>query len=316
MKKQRLFKALTIVTVSILFVANFMPCGIQTFAYEEQPQNAAWVYMIDDMLTGKEYVEGEVIAIFNTEKLNSKVTENIKDMETEILAEVSSDAVEETFDAEVKTSESGGSVQLITHDSKTTRQLLEELSDNPAVIWAEPNYIRQSSDIDDDENEIHDGMDINDPYVPENEEETNPLESIPNPILGEEENPISKVLSEGKATDLIEEQGYDSIGDLSHLQWGYREDATDLYSLVSPDWNEIGEENVSSTPVVAVIDSGIDYTHPDFDGIIMDMRPYSSKGGEYGYNCSGDGPEDDPMDDNGHGSHCAGIIASGAITYK
>ncbi|MCQ2530759.1 MAG: S8 family serine peptidase [Lachnospiraceae bacterium] len=312
MKNHRLFKSLTIVTASILLVASSMPLGIQTFAQEEPSQSVAWIDMIDDMLTGEEYVEGEVIAIFDTAKLNSKAKKDIKDMETEVLAEVSSDAMEETFEPEVDTSASGGSVQLIAQDGKTTRQLLEELSDNPAVIWAEPNYIRQSTDIDDEEeNDIHDGMDINNPYVPEDiEEEPTPIQNAPMPLLGAEEDPVTRVLATGKAVDLIQEQGYDSIGDLSHLQWGYREDATDLYSLVSPDWNKTGEENVSNTPVVAVIDSGIDYTHPDFDGIIMDMRPYSSKGGEYGYNCSGDGPEDDPMDDNGHGSHCAGIIAS------
>ncbi|MFC2071989.1 S8 family serine peptidase [Chloroflexota bacterium] len=47
---------------------------------------------------------------------------------------------------------------------------------------------------------------------------------------------------------------------------------------------------------VAVIDTGIDYTHPDLDA--------NYKGG-YDYVDN----DADPLDDNGHGTHCAGIIA-------
>lgn len=48
---------------------------------------------------------------------------------------------------------------------------------------------------------------------------------------------------------------------------------------------------------VCVIDTGIDYTHPDLDD--------NYKGG---YDFVND--DLDPLDDNGHGTHCAGIIAA------
>jgi subtilisin family serine protease len=48
---------------------------------------------------------------------------------------------------------------------------------------------------------------------------------------------------------------------------------------------------------VAVIDTGIDYTHPDLAGV------YAG-----GYNVRS--PSAGPMDDNGHGTHCAGILAA------
>lgn len=48
---------------------------------------------------------------------------------------------------------------------------------------------------------------------------------------------------------------------------------------------------------VCVIDTGIDYTHPDLDD--------NYKGGYDFVNDDGD-----PLDDNGHGTHCAGIIAA------
>jgi len=55
--------------------------------------------------------------------------------------------------------------------------------------------------------------------------------------------------------------------------------------------------NTGSGVKVAVIDTGIDYTHPDLD------LNYAG-----GYDYVND--DDDPMDDNGHGTHVAGIIGA------
>lgn len=59
--------------------------------------------------------------------------------------------------------------------------------------------------------------------------------------------------------------------------------------------------------VVAVVDTGVDFTHEDLKDNIW-SNPYISKGlkGEHGFNFINGSKE--PMDDNGHGSHCAGII--------
>lgn len=56
-------------------------------------------------------------------------------------------------------------------------------------------------------------------------------------------------------------------------------------------------ENKGKGVKVAVIDTGIDYTHIDLDD------NYAG-----GYDFVND--DDDPMDDHGHGTHCAGIIAA------
>ena len=73
----------------------------------------------------------------------------------------------------------------------------------------------------------------------------------------------------------------------------------------------------SSDVVVAVLDSGVDYTHPD---LIANMwiRPANVpqyKDDElgtfndlHGFNAIDN--QSDPMDDNGHGTHCAGIIGA------
>lgn len=61
---------------------------------------------------------------------------------------------------------------------------------------------------------------------------------------------------------------------------------------------------VTTSPViVGVIDTGIDYNHPDLKGNV-----WKSDRGTHGYNALN--RNEDPMDDNGHGTHCAGTIAA------
>ena len=90
-----------------------------------------------------------------------------------------------------------------------------------------------------------------------------------------------------------------------------------------PDWNNRENKNARGT-VVAVIDSGVDYTNEDLKGVMWDEGlnyPELTKlgGGKYGIftaadNYEGDFPRgsDDPLDTtySGHGTHCAGIIAA------
>jgi subtilisin family serine protease len=73
----------------------------------------------------------------------------------------------------------------------------------------------------------------------------------------------------------------------------------------------------SDKVVVAVLDSGVDYTHVDLRSNMW-LRPENvpqyvddelgAFNDEHGFN--GTDKLDDPMDDNGHGTHCAGIIGA------
>lgn len=57
----------------------------------------------------------------------------------------------------------------------------------------------------------------------------------------------------------------------------------------------------ATSVIVAVIDTGVDYNHPDLKANMW------SKNGRHGFDFYDD--DDDPMDEQDHGTHCAGTIA-------
>ena len=66
-------------------------------------------------------------------------------------------------------------------------------------------------------------------------------------------------------------------------------------------WSEIGAQiiwpNTKTSPIVCVLDTGVDYKHPDLYGKIINGKDYVNN-------------DSVPNDDNGHGTHVAGIIAA------
>jgi len=68
--------------------------------------------------------------------------------------------------------------------------------------------------------------------------------------------------------------------------------ADDVWDL----YGECGESITGHGVTVAIIDTGIDYNHPDLKDNFVDGYDFVNN-------------DNDPMDDNGHGTHCAGIIA-------
>ncbi len=102
-----------------------------------------------------------------------------------------------------------------------------------------------------------------------------------------------------------------SYEDYTALQWGFSDEYSP-YSMDVPGWND--PTNINACGVIAVLDSGVDYTHPDLDDVMWDeglAYPALTAlgGGKYGYCVCGDDPSD-PMDIISHGTHCAGIIAA------
>jgi subtilisin family serine protease len=60
--------------------------------------------------------------------------------------------------------------------------------------------------------------------------------------------------------------------------------------------------------IVAVIDTGVDYTHPDLAANIWTNTLDPATGGLHGYDFSAN--DTNPMDETGHGTHVAGIIGA------
>ncbi len=74
---------------------------------------------------------------------------------------------------------------------------------------------------------------------------------------------------------------------LLQYQWGY-------YDI---DANYVSAPTATTGVTVAVIDTGVDYNHPELTGKVIKGRDYVNA-------------DTDPMDDMGHGTHVAGIIAA------
>jgi thermitase len=72
-------------------------------------------------------------------------------------------------------------------------------------------------------------------------------------------------------------------------------------------WYWIGANIIWSdkvgNPVVAVLDTGVDYLHPDLTGRVLKGKDWINA-------------DADPMDDNGHGTHVAGAIAAAVSNAK
>ncbi|MBR4240996.1 MAG: S8 family serine peptidase, partial [Eubacterium sp.] len=68
--------------------------------------------------------------------------------------------------------------------------------------------------------------------------------------------------------------------------------------------------------VVAVVDTGVDFTHEDIKDVLWE-NPHGSKLlGRHGYDFTYTTKDRSPLDDNGHGTHVAGIIAASADNEK
>jgi thermitase len=64
----------------------------------------------------------------------------------------------------------------------------------------------------------------------------------------------------------------------------------------------------TKTVVVAVVDSGVNYNQEDLANNMWDGSAFNFT--KHGYDCVGDIGDDDPMDENGHGTHVAGTIGA------
>ncbi|MFO7967297.1 MAG: S8 family serine peptidase [Archaeoglobaceae archaeon] len=100
-------------------------------------------------------------------------------------------------------------------------------------------------------------------------------------------NPNVEYVEMDKKVHALEEDtldwGVDRID--AEIVWGGSDEATDITT-----------DNAGTGVKVAILDTGIDYNHPDLDDNYAGGKDFVNN--------------EDPMDDNGHGTHCAGIVAA------
>lgn len=100
------------------------------------------------------------------------------------------------------------------------------------------------------------------------------------------------------------------IGDYSSYQWALNntgQNAGDAGKDINVDavWKK---DCTGTDKVIAIIDSGLDYNNPEFKDRVWVNTKLARLPGVHGYDFANYDP--DPMDDCGHGTHCAGIIAA------
>lgn len=248
---------------------------------------------IASLLAAGDYAEGEAIVIVDeTVSGDSSRVRGVDALAgSEPLMMVSEDvfeAVQEASHASTQTqpqnealsalsagNEEAVSIRSVVSTALSTEELLYALQQDPRVLLAEPNYTHQL--------DIQRGEGVG----------------------GQEALDVSK------------------IADMTDYQWGNRNTNKTLmtpekslnldFDISPPSWEtsrtDSSMKNAKGT--VAVVDTGIDYNHPDLKNIMRnDMTNYVSYGGAYGYTAYEGYDPTDPMDDHSHGTHCAGIIAA------
>ena len=267
---------------------------------------------IADLLAAGDYVEGEALVVVdNAASRNSLRSRSVDPLSS---AEPLMDASAETYatatgvDVPLEQSVSNGpvllrsarslpeddavSMVLVRQEGTSTKDLLRQLQDDPRILSAEPNYVQRLDDPD------QTALDESTPQV-----------AAALGLDSSDAAPSAPASADASGT---------AAADLSGYQWGCRntgevmvqEEAPPLagFDIAPPNWNQVGTTNAAD--VVAVVDTGVDYNHPDLNGIMCDMTQYTDRGGRYGINVVPGMDPTDPMDDHYHGTHCAGIIAS------
>lgn len=78
---------------------------------------------------------------------------------------------------------------------------------------------------------------------------------------------------------------------------------------VKPRQEILGTKPDGKECVIALVDTGMDYTHEDLQDVVWENPLHNNKlRGRHGYDFINN--DTDPIDDNGHGTHCSGIMAA------
>lgn len=232
--------------------------------------SSTWADDIPAMLAAGPYVEGEVVACFDSAAAMPLSAEAV---------------VEPLIELDDQGNGSANRLTVVRDEGMSTEALLRSLADNPSVLFAEPNYTGAT-------------------------------------LPDAEESAAARAISNVVATNGAANNAFK---DMTAFQWGFENNPATLQtpdlpntaSANPPDWNTANGNMDGKEVVVAVLDSGIDTSHPDLDDSIYRFTAAQQQAlgcGEYGYNAEAAAnpalDATDVTDRVRHGTHCAGIVAA------
>ncbi|MCR5666115.1 MAG: S8 family serine peptidase [Eubacterium sp.] len=265
--------------MSGLLAVSLFPAS--TFATTTDSEENTGDSLIEE---GAEYVEGEVVVLYK----DGKVT-----------TEASGSGTPEVSD------DFGKTMQSLTKSSTEKKEIKKELkntlSDQKKILKKSlgGSYVVEDTIVFDDDNKKTDDL----------------VTSVVSSEKYSTEELVEK-LSENSAVEVAEPnyifKATDTTAPTESLSDAYAATEQHLDDIHAEQlWDNYTASDSEDDVVVAVIDTGVDYTHEDLKDVMWtnDLAP-SVLAGEHGYDFINNDAY--PMDDNGHGSHCSGIIAAEA----
>ncbi len=214
------------------------------------------------------YMPGEVVVVFKSGKSMSQYA-------------AMASSLGNKFGAKPVKVGTGGLALMKGDSKKDAKEIAALLSSDPNVLYAEPNYIYELPDekATVDTNYLQRKFAVR--AAPSLDGSTSKLQAVPIDFL--------QSLRSIKGSKTLATYPNDP-----YLWWNSGWDVVDA---------DIVAGNTTTSAVVCVLDTGVDYLHPDLSAVTI-------KGYDF---VNGDA---DPMDDFGHGTHVAGIIAATANNAK
>lgn len=306
-------------------------CAAESSSADDKARDIAAA--VSELTSAGDYNEGRVIVLYDPKQVSDDSeelvgsggllsrAERISDISPESYVNISGESLYSSREELV--GDSGETVHdrqlamvIVEDEGKTTEELLTDLLAEPGVLLAEPDYIT-SVEADADIYELQD---------------TDPVPGLSS-VMDNEIFPADDI--EEEYTELTDDSDAEDgtavstpdpvvayTGDVTSYQWGMSDGTNcrsqdilpyaDVFSMNSPNWNMTGESNVSGG-VIAVIDTGVDYTHPDLCDVLYTFSSDEQESlgcGKYGLSTVQGSDPAEPMDGHGHGTHCAGVIGS------